>query len=347
MRFVLAFLMFVSVAHAADRTGQFGLGGSLGYHNPIFDNDFHDAVQGSEMDWGFHGRYHFNSAWGIEVGHQRYEFDDADYRLESTGVTGLYRFNTVNRFSWIAGLGLSHIDAYNGEDWRMGYNALAGAEYDLMECLVLSGTAEYLRVSDFPFGGSHSDEGESNTVLGARVALTWYFGAQKEKAQPAPVKREEPVAEAAAPVDGDDDQDGVLNSKDKCPNSKPGSTVNAYGCVKEEKAEIKVNVEFESGKAIVGPAYRAQLKELADFLNEHKGTTAVIEGHTDNTGSAALNKKLSLARAEAVKTYLTQEFAIESRRLSAEGFGPSKPIADNKTLEGRAHNRRVMAVVAE
>jgi len=186
----------------------------------------------------------------------------------------------------------------------------------------------------------------NNHVLGARVALTWYFGAHKETAA-APAKKAEPVAAAAAPVDGDDDQDGVLNSKDKCPSTPAGQDVNAYGCHKEEKAQIKVNVEFASGKTAIAPAYRAQLQELADFLKEHSGTTAVIEGHTDNSGGAALNKKLSLARAEAVKNYLIKEFSIESRRLSAAGFGSDKPIADNSTVEGKQHNRRVLAVITE
>lgn len=344
MRTILAFLIiFSSTAFAADRTGQFGVGGSLGYHGLVFDNALHDAVDGQEMDWGFHGRYHFNSSWGVEGGYQRYEFNDADYNLRTTGVTGLYRVNGGQRFSWIAGLGLAFVDSFQTIGSRSGYRGLVGAEWDIKDCLTLSGTMDYLHVSDIPHGDGNPSTGVDNQVLGARVAITWYFGGAKETAAPA---KAEPV-QAAAPVDGDDDNDGVLNSKDKCPSSPAGAKVNAYGCVKEEKAEIRVNVEFASGKTTVDPVYRGQLKELADFLTEHKGTTVVIEGHTDSTGSAALNKKLSLARAEAVKTYLSQEFAVESRRLSAEGFGPSKPIADNTTLDGRQKNRRVMAIVSE
>ena len=65
-----------------------------------------------------------------------------------------------------------------------------------------------------------------------------------------------------------------------------------------------------------------------------------VEGHTDKTGSAALNKKLSADRAAQVKTWLTKH-GIEASRLSSQGFGPDKPIDTNETEQGRKNNRRV------
>ena len=345
MRLFFAFLLISTSALAADRTGQFGIGGSIGYNTPIFGHVFNDAADGG-TNWGIHGRYHFTPKWGVEVGHSRHEFDDVSAALETTGVTALYRCAAGDRFSPIMGLGLAHADFNDTQDWRSVYKALAGVEYDLIPSLVLSAIADYQYVDGRFFGGGEYASGSNPShVLAGRLALTWYFGAQKEQA--APAQKAEPVQSGAAPVDGDDDNDGVLNSKDKCLNSAAGSDVNAYGCAKEEKAEIKLNVEFASGKTVVAPAYRSQLSEMADFLKTHAGTTAVIEGHTDNTGSAALNTKLSQARADAVKNYLIKEFGIESRRLSASGFGPSKPIADNSSLDGRQKNRRVVAVVSE
>ena len=65
-----------------------------------------------------------------------------------------------------------------------------------------------------------------------------------------------------------------------------------------------------------------------------------VDGHTDNTGSASVNARLSKQRAEAVRQYLI-EHGVPEDRLTAKGYGPSKPIASNKTAEGRAQNRRV------
>lgn len=344
MRFIVA-LLFVSMSSmAADRTGQFGIGGSLGYNSPVFGHPFNDAADGG-TNWGIHGRYHFSEKLGVEIGHGRHEFDDVAAALETTGVTALYRCGGANRFSPVIGLGLAHADFNDTQDWRSVYKALAGVEYDLTPSLVLGALADYQYVDGRFFGGGEYTSGANPAhVMAGRLALTWYFGAQKAAA--APAKQSQP-AQAAAAVDGDDDNDGVANSKDKCPNSAAGAEVNAYGCQKEEKAQIKLNVEFASGKSVVPASYRSQLKEFADFMKEHQGTTAVIEGHTDNTGSAALNKRLSAARAEAVKAYLIKEFGIESRRLSAQGVGPDKPIADNGTVEGRQQNRRVIAVVSQ
>jgi len=334
-------LLLASSAFAADRTGQFGVGGSLGWNSPVFGHPFNDVADGNS-NWGVHGRYHFNSNWGLELGHSRHEFDDVGVALETTGLTALYRFAGPARLSPIAGFGLAHADFNDTQDWRSVYKVMGGLDYDIKECLVASAIADYQYVDGRLGGGGEYAVGSNPAhVISGRLALTWYFGGKKAAA--APVKTEAaPVAE-----EKDSDNDGVLDSKDKCPATAAGVIVNAYGCAKEEKAEIKVNVEFASGKTVVDGAYRAQLSELADFLKAHPTTTAVIEGHTDSSGSAALNKKLSQARAEAVKDYLTKEFGIESRRLSATGFGPDKPIAGNDTLEGRQTNRRVVAVVTE
>jgi OmpA-OmpF porin, OOP family len=71
-----------------------------------------------------------------------------------------------------------------------------------------------------------------------------------------------------------------------------------------------------------------------------------VQAHTDNTGDAKYNQKVSAARAEAVRKWLV-EHGVPSERLTAKGYGPSKPIADNKTAEGRAKNKRVAIVVLE
>ncbi len=344
MRFLAALLLLTSFAFAADRTGQFGLGGSVGWNSPVFGHPFNKAADG-EYNWGLHGRYHFNSKWGLEVGHSRHEFDDVASALETTGVTALYRYSDA-RLSPIAGLGLAHADFNDTEDWRSVYKALVGVEYDLTHHLVASLMADYQYVDGRFFGGGEYAVGSNPTHLFAtRLALTWYFGGCGGSCHKD--KKSAPAQSTPAVSEKDSDNDGVVDGKDKCPASAAGAEVNDYGCAKEEKAEIKLNVEFATGKAVVADSYRSQLQEVADFLKSHPNTTAVIEGHTDNTGSVAMNKRLSQSRAEAVKNYLINQLGVESRRLSATGFGPDKPIADNATVEGRQKNRRVIAVVSE
>ena len=80
-------------------------------------------------------------------------------------------------------------------------------------------------------------------------------------------------------------------------------------------------------------------------MKTYPDTTVEIEGHTDNVGSEAYNLDLSKRRAESVKNYLVENLGIDPARLSAAGYGFSRPIADNNTREGRAQNRRVVATV--
>jgi outer membrane protein OmpA-like peptidoglycan-associated protein len=83
------------------------------------------------------------------------------------------------------------------------------------------------------------------------------------------------------------------------------------------------------------------LRNVAAVIKNHPEVTAVVvEGHTDNQGSAAHNKDLSQRRAEAVMLFLTQN-GVDRARLRAAGFGPDRPIMDNRTKAGRAANRRV------
>lgn len=159
------------------------------------------------------------------------------------------------------------------------------------------------------------------------------------------------TAVAAAPVVAavvlDGDKDGVADANDKCPDSKPGAKVDENGCylVLKEKVTIAINVKFPTGSSRVDAAGDAEIKKLADFMTEYPQTSVEIGGHTDNTGAAAMNTKLSQARASAVRQRLIDKFGIAGDRVTAKGYGPDKPVADNGTAEGRTANRRVEGVV--
>ncbi len=89
-----------------------------------------------------------------------------------------------------------------------------------------------------------------------------------------------------------------------------------------------------------------KLAVIGTFLTKYPGTTAVIEGHSDNVGTEEHNLKLSKQRAESVVTYLVDVKHVDRRRLSAVGYGWARPIADNATDEGKRANRRIDAVVS-
>jgi len=121
------------------------------------------------------------------------------------------------------------------------------------------------------------------------------------------------------------------------------SIIDCPGC--ETLVTIALDVEFDTNKAIVKDKYRNEIKKVADFMKKYPNTTAVIEGHTDNVYTAEYNQKLSQARAYSVRQYLINNFGIKASRLTAVGYGLTKPIASNNTEEGRQKNRRVQAVI--
>jgi peptidoglycan-associated lipoprotein len=103
---------------------------------------------------------------------------------------------------------------------------------------------------------------------------------------------------------------------------------------------------FKLGKADLPDDVRAKLDELANKLkSDPAGNFIEIEGHTDSTGSPAINEKLGLARAENVKRYLYETYQIPLHKINVISYGEEKPVAPNKTREGRAQNRRVVIKV--
>lgn len=134
----------------------------------------------------------------------------------------------------------------------------------------------------------------------------------------------------------DTDGDGVNDEEDRCPN-KPG-TVENKGCPIIGIEAYKV--VFASGSATLLPAGKKELDKAVAYLKEHDGFNIDIEGHTDNTGSDKINNPLSKKRADAVKAYFVKN-GVSADRLFTEGYGSTRPIEDNKTVEGRKLNRRI------
>jgi outer membrane protein OmpA-like peptidoglycan-associated protein len=119
--------------------------------------------------------------------------------------------------------------------------------------------------------------------------------------------------------------------------------------IKEEQRGMVITLDgsvlFASGKWELLPIARNKLDKVAEVLQEQDDSKKiVVEGHTDSVGSDSKNLDLSQKRADSVRTYLVSQ-GVKSDRIRAVGKGESVPVADNKSPEGRANNRRVEIIV--
>ncbi len=142
----------------------------------------------------------------------------------------------------------------------------------------------------------------------------------------------------------DTDNDGIMNAQDKCP--LVAGVPENKGCPemkKEDLDKIKEafnNLLFESGEDVIKSSSFASLEKLGEVLLDNEGVDLALEGHTDNQGDEDENWDLSDRRAKAVKQFLV-DYGVSGSRISAKGFGESKPVDSNDTSSGRKNNRRV------
>lgn len=133
---------------------------------------------------------------------------------------------------------------------------------------------------------------------------------------------------------GDTDRDGVPDNLDRCPNTPYGAKVNAQGCW------VLGEVLFDTDKSVIKPQYNGMLDAAVKVIKRNPDLKIEIQGHTDSVGSEAYNQALSERRAKAVMRYFAGH-GVNMSRMKAVGYGLTRPVATNKTREGRAQNRRV------
>lgn len=119
-----------------------------------------------------------------------------------------------------------------------------------------------------------------------------------------------------------------------------GSQVQVQRVGDQIKLVMPENITFATGSSALGASAVKTLRDVAGVLAEYPDTTMTVSGHTDNTGSLALNQRLSEQRAGSVAAVLQQN-GVASSRIHTVGYGPSQPVAGNDTADGRAKNRRV------
>ncbi|MGH7339118.1 MAG: OmpA family protein, partial [Candidatus Rokuibacteriota bacterium] len=150
----------------------------------------------------------------------------------------------------------------------------------------------------------------------------------------------------------DDDQDGVENGQDRCPDTPLGARVDKDGCP-IEISEIETimldtglirlaDINFETGKSDIKADSHAKLDEVGKILAQWPQLQIELGGHTDSRGSVELNQRLSQERAQSVLSYLTGKFPqIQESQYSVVGYGESTPLEPNNSAANMAKNRRV------
>ena len=271
----------------------------------------------------------------IELGFLR--SDNVKYKElpnDSTDITrifvnGVKEYKIADKTKLYALAGLGHEETNNAlleNDGGIFGTIGVGIKYALTKTFSLKADVRELVLLD----------GDSNTIYTVGFAIP--FG-KKQLLEP----KKTPITKI---IDGDDDDnDGVSNSQDKCPETKPNVKVDKDGCeVVVAKADLEIL--FETDKSIVRDQFNLKLTKYVDFLKANPNTSIILEAHTDSIASEKYNLALSQRRASSTKQALVN-MGIDASRIKAIGYGESKPRVANDTAENRALNRRVTATIVK
>ena len=145
----------------------------------------------------------------------------------------------------------------------------------------------------------------------------------------------------------DSDLDGVIDARDLCEKTPEGAEVDNNGCpiINLQHFSVDLGIPFEKNSYKLETKYFSNLENVAKFLKQVPEALILIEGHTDNSGTANYNLLLSKKRAEAIANALISNFKISAERIKAIGYGQERPIAPNDTEANRMLNRRVIGEV--
>ncbi|MEA1920902.1 MAG: OmpA family protein [Campylobacterota bacterium] len=291
-----------------------------------------------------------------------YKGNDAKTAITRIGLNGVYEFDTADKVTPFlkAGVGYETLYYRYFDNVDSAYAAAgAGIKIPLADRFGLKLETLYMLKHN-------THRYDSNLAMMA--GITYSFGKVASTTTAAVAA---PVV-AAAIVESDSDGDGVVDSKDKCPDTPIDSKVDAEGCIIDHDNDgvsnindlcpetltgievdatgcaktLTINIQFPYDSNVVPAEKRAEIEKLARFLKNNPNFNIAIIGHTDSMGSNVYNLKLSKKRAEALKSAL-YDLGVEEPRMSVSGQGESSPIASNETEEGRTENRRLEIVFTQ
>ncbi|MDF1877397.1 OmpA family protein [Sulfurimonas sp. SAG-AH-194-L11] len=352
--------------------------------SPMIGYDYHESSLGFKDNGYFLGGLEFqiNDVKSvIKPEFSLFISEGIDYTSGATtrvvrgAVNGVYALKEMGSFSPFVkgGVGIENVSTQTAQSKSgLFLDVGIGAKVNFTQNLALKLEAIYLGKV------AQHNEGILDHNLIALLGFTYSFGdkAPKSITRPEvvivvapPVPEPEPVVIVVPVViDGDDDKDGVLNSKDSCPKTLAGAIVDTKGCNVDTDGDgvlntddicpstiageavnsdgcpktVPLNINFENNSDQIKSTSDAQIQAYATFLTKYTNYSAQIIGYTDSRGSESYNQALSEKRAKAVVAALIAK-GVNAKQLSALGKGEANPIADNKTAEGRAQNRRIEA----
>jgi OOP family OmpA-OmpF porin len=290
--------------------------------------------------------YEFNRYFSLEggyfnLGHFSYSATtvpggtlNGDIRIQGLNIDPVFSLPFTEKFSGFVRAGVTYAqskDAFNGagavvvldpdpKKEAFGYKFGGGLQYDFTRSVGMRLEAERYRIND-----AVGNRGDIDMLS---LGLLVRFG-----------RHAPPVQAAAAPGPA------VLAPAPVVAAPEPVLVVVPVPTPTQQYCTI-LDIQFTIDKDDIRGEDKEKLAVLGTFLAKYPDTTAVIEGHADNVGTAEHNMQLSQRRAQSVVDYLVDDLHIDRSRLSAVGYGDTRPVADNSTEEGKRQNRRVDAVVA-
>jgi OOP family OmpA-OmpF porin len=237
----------------------------------------------------------------------------------------LYHFIPEGRFNpyLAAGYGIVHFTPKINNKNLSVLNYGGGVKYWMVDNIALR-----LDVRDNMIFDEHLHN------VAATVGLVFAFGGDKPAPAPAPM---------AAPVVPIQPEPEAAPARVSEPPLEPVPA--AEPTPERMKYCISLNIEYDIDKADIRPEYNPEVARVGDFMKKYPTTTAVIEGYTDEVGGDDYNIQLSQRRAESVVKSLVDNFGIDPSRLSAKGYGKTRPVANNASDAGKQKNRHIDAII--
>jgi OmpA-OmpF porin, OOP family len=309
------------------------------YYMPDTDKTESAAWNYMEKDWGYGIEigYYLNESWALRAEYAKLDLtsklDGSDADGKRLGIDALYHLPQFNA-AYVLG-GLKRLDAVQN---TTAFNVGVGYKHFFNPNFALFAEANRYQGIDESYGDA-----------GIKLGMTYVFGTAA--AAPAPAPAPAPVVVQPAPVaPADADADGVVDSADKCANTPANHKVDVTGCtIFEEKmaavGDIDIEVRFPFDSATVPASQMADVQGLGAFMQRFPDSTVRIEGHASNTGKADYNMRLSERRAKAVADILKRDFKISDARITAVGYGVTRPRMAGNTPEAHAANQRIEAKV--
>ncbi|MDX2321311.1 MAG: OmpA family protein [Moritella sp.] len=340
----------------AETAGKTYLNPAVGYH--MFGSDL-GIEDGEALVIG--GEYVISPKFGAEVsylyGSSDAKVGNADVDNSQYTLDGLYYTPTMGNFQPFLNAGVGHgsFDAGSADTKETQLNLGLGSRYHFnhkwsarLQAKMINSLDEERWDSLVTVGISYAFGGSDKAT--AVVLLDGDGDAVLDENDKCPSTPSGVYVDAVGCA-FDRDGDGVADYLDQCPDSPSLENLDENGCaivvaVIEEPESIKLEVKFANNSADIPESAKAEIKAVADLMTQFTNANIEIAGHSDSSGNADYNKKLSQRRADAVRDTIVNEYGGDAARVTAVGYGQEQPVASNSTKEGRLENRRVMAEVS-